>query len=190
MAVRVRRNAGFCYKLGGSLASLTRMHPRSPAEAATPHQLAVVDATIARLADLRGACLPILIAIQAELGFVPAEAVERTANKLNLSRADVHGVLTYYHDLRSAPPGRHVVRVCRAEACQAMGCERLVEHLRDRHGAAMGETATDGNVTVEAAYCLGNCALSPAVLFDGRVLGRVTAAQLDDLLATDGGANA
>lgn len=121
-------------------------------------------------------------AIQEELGFVPHEAIQRIADALNLSRADVHGVLTYYHDFRSAPPGRHVLKVCRAESCQAMGSERLEAHLSEKHGAAMGDTSADGELTVEPIYCLGNCALSPAVQLDGRVHGRVSSARLDALL--------
>jgi formate dehydrogenase subunit gamma len=158
------------------------MHSRTPAAAATPEQLAVVDATIGRLEHQRGACLPILIAIQEELGFVPHESLLRVAKALNLSRADVHGVLTYYHELRSAPPGRHVLRICRAEACRAMGCERLEAHAKE-HLAPFGETSADGRVTVEATYCLGNCALSPSVQIDGRVFGRVSPQRLDALLA-------
>jgi len=160
------------------------MQSRSTAaEPATPDQLAAVDAAISSHASLRGACLPILHAIQEQLGFVPSEALPRIAAALNLSRADVHGVLTYYHDFRTSPPGRHVLKVCRAEACQAMGCERLVAHVAERHGAPMGATSVDGELTVEPVYCLGNCALSPSVLLDGRVHGRVTPERLDVLLA-------
>ena len=123
-----------------------------------------------------------LHAIQEALGFVPQEAVQRIADAINWSRADVHGVLTYYHDFRTQQPGRHVLKVCRAESCQAVGCEQLEEHLQDKHGVAMGETSVDGKVTVEPAYCLGNCALSPAVLLDDKVYGRVTPQRLDALL--------
>jgi len=159
------------------------MQSRSPSVvAATPDQLAAVDAAISRLAKMRGACLPMMHAIQEELGFVPHEAVQRIADALNLSRADVHGVLTYYHDFRNAPPGSHVLKVCRAESCQSMGSEQLEAHLQDHHGVAMGETSKDGELTVEAIYCLGNCALSPAVQLDGKVHGRVSAQRLDSLL--------
>ncbi len=150
--------------------------------AATPHQLAAVDAVVARLATLPGALLPILHAIQAELGFVPPESIDRIANGLNLSRAEVHGVITFYHDFRQAPPGRTVLKLCRAEACQAMGCERLEQRLRSVHGVAMGETTADGALTLEAVYCLGNCALSPSALVDGQLLGRVSEARLDALV--------
>ena len=154
----------------------------SAAEPATPEQLAAVDAAISSHAETRGACLPMLHAIQESLGFVPHEAVHRIADAINWSRADVHGVLTYYHDFRPQPPGRHVLKVCRAESCQAVGCEQLEQHLQDKHGVAMGETSADGKVTVEPAYCLGNCALSPAVLLDDKVYGRVTPQRLDALL--------
>lgn len=121
-------------------------------------------------------------AIQEELGFVPPEAIQRIADALNLSRADVHGVLTYYHDFRSAPPGRCVLKVCRAESCQAMGSEQLESHLAAKHDVAMGDTSASGELTVEPVYCLGNCALSPAVQLDGKVYGRVSQQRLDALL--------
>lgn len=150
--------------------------------AATPNQLAAVDAAISLFETTRGACLPIMHAIQEEIGFVPHEAVQRIADALNLSRADVHGVLSYYHDFRTEKPGCHVLKVCRAESCQSMGSERLESHLAVTYGAAMGETSEDGKLTVEPVYCLGNCALSPAVQLDGKVYGRVTAKRLDALV--------
>lgn len=128
-------------------------------------------------------------AIQDELGFVPHEAISRIATALNLSQAEVHGVLTYYHDFRSEPPGCHVLKVCRAESCQAMGSPALEAHIAEQHGAAMGETSADGELTVEPVYCLGNCALSPAVQLDGKVHGRVSAARLDALIKKARGAN-
>jgi formate dehydrogenase subunit gamma len=155
----------------------------APPQPATPAQLAVVDAAIARLVALPGATLPIFHAIQDELGFVPVESIDRIAAALNLSRAEVHGVLTFYHDFRTTPPGRTVVKLCRAEACQAMGCRELEAHLRERHGVAMGATTADGALTLEPVYCLGNCALSPSALVDGRLLGRVDAAWLDRVVA-------
>jgi formate dehydrogenase subunit gamma len=165
------------------------MHPSSPSSPAAPPapataaQLAVVDGAVARLAALPGALMPILHAIQDELGFVPVEAIDRIAAGLNLSRAEVHGVITFYHDFRNTPPGRTVLKLCRAEACQAMGCRALEQRLQDVHGVAMGETSPDGALTVAAVYCLGNCALSPSALLDGRLLGRVDAARLDRIVA-------
>jgi formate dehydrogenase subunit gamma len=152
------------------------------AAATTPDQAAAVDASIARLRDLPGALLPILHDIQHQLGFVPPAAIDRIADALNLSRAEVHGVVTFYHDFRTSPPGRHVLKVCRAEACQAMGSERVEQRLRQRLGVGMRETTADGTVTVEPVYCLGNCALSPSVLLDGAIHGRVTEHRLDELL--------
>lgn len=161
------------------------MQSRSnPAEAATPDQLVKVDAAISRLSSMRGACLPMLHAIQEDLGFVPHEAVQRIADAINMSRADVHGILTYYHDFRTASPGCHVLKLCRAESCQAMGSEELELHVSQQHGAALGQTSEDGELTVEPIYCLGNCALSPAVQLDGKVYGRVNPQRLDALLAT------
>ena len=164
------------------------MPERSPSGAApsastTDPLTAVVDAAIARLRELPGALLPILHAIQHELGYVPPAAIPRIADGLNLSHAEVHGVVTFYHDFRSSPPGRHVLKLCRAEACQAMGSERLEQHLRERHQLAMHDTSPDGSVTVEPVYCLGNCALSPSALLDGRIQGRVSTQRLDAMLA-------
>ena len=161
-----------------------------PNAISTEAQLATVDAAIAQLRELPGALLPILHAIQHELGFVPPAAIARIADGLNLSHADVHGVITFYHDFRTAPPGRHVLKLCRAEACQAMGCEKLEKRLADKHGLTMGDTSPDGSVTVEAVYCLGNCALSPSALLDGRLVGRMNETRLDAWLAAckgDGG---
>ncbi|MEN3974892.1 NAD(P)H-dependent oxidoreductase subunit E [Emcibacter sp. SYSU 3D8] len=123
---------------------------------------------------VEGACLVVLQAIQREFGYVPAGALEPVARALNLSHADVYGVLTFYHDLRRAPPARHVVRVCQSEACQAMGSRSLTEQLSRRFDIGLGETTADGATTLEAVYCLGNCALSPAVTVDGALYGRAT----------------
>jgi len=130
--------------------------------------------------------LPILHAIQDRLGFLPPETAPRVADGLNLSRADVHGVITFYHDFRSAPPGRHVLKICRAEACQAMGAQALEARLKARLGIDFGQTTPDGAITLEPVYCLGNCALSPAVMIDGDLHGRVTPGRLDALLSSTG----
>ena len=100
------------------------------------------------------------------------------ADELNLSRADVHGVVSFYHDFRSEPAGRTTVRVCRAEACQAVGAERLVAHLRDRYRVSLGETTLDGSLTAEQVFCLGNCALGPAAQVNGRLHGRLDEVRL------------
>lgn len=142
----------------------------------------VIAAALAAHREAPGALLPILHDIVERLGYLPPQTVERVADGLNLSRAEVHGVITFYPDFRTEPPGRHTLRVCRAEACQAMGAERLIAHLAARHGVALGETRADGAVTAEPVYCLGNCALSPAILLDNKPYGRVTPARLDAIL--------
>jgi formate dehydrogenase subunit gamma len=146
-----------------------------------PHQ-AVIDDAIAQYAALPGPLLVVLHAIQDRIGFVPPEALPRIAQALNLSRAEVHGVVTFYHDFRTSPPGRHVVRVCQAESCQSMGSEALAAHAKARLGINFHETSATGGVTLEAVYCLGNCACSPAVTVDGRVHGRMTAERFDRLV--------
>ena len=130
-----------------------------------------------------GALLPILHAIQDAIGYLPAGAVDEIALALNLSRAEVHGVISFYHDFRTTPPGRHVVRVCRAEACQSMDGVALEQHAKARLGIDWHQTSEDGTVTLEPVYCLGNCACSPAVMIDAQVCGRVTPQRFDALLA-------
>jgi formate dehydrogenase subunit gamma len=144
-------------------------------------------ATIRRLADARatepGTLLPILHAIQDEVGFIPEDAVAIVADVLNLSRAEVHGVLTFYHFFRTRPPGKHTLYVCRAEACQSMGSRALEERIRDRLAIDFHETTPDGKFSLEPVYCLGNCACSPAVMVDETVYGRVTPDRLDRILS-------
>ncbi|MER5383303.1 NAD(P)H-dependent oxidoreductase subunit E [Streptomyces sp. NBC_00647] len=144
-----------------------------------------VESVVRRVAaghrDQRGALLPVLHAVQAELGHVPQEAIPVLADEFNLSRADVHGVVTFYHDFRREPAGRTTVRICRAEACQALGAEGLVAYAREA-GLTPGETTADGAVTVEQVFCLGNCALGPAVEVNGRLYGRVGPARLGSIL--------
>ncbi len=132
--------------------------------------------------DRPGPLLPILHGIQDAIGYIPDEAVPVIAQELNLSRAEVHGVVTFYHDFRTAPAGRHVLKICEAESCQALGAEHLVRHACARLGIERHQTSADGAVTLEPVYCLGNCALSPAVSLDGAVHGRVTPDRLDGLL--------
>jgi len=139
-------------------------------------------AIIDELKELKGATMPILHALQEEFGYVHDEAVPLIADALNLSQAEVFGTLTYYHDFRREPAGRHVLKVCRAEACQSVGCEALVDHLKDAHGIAMGSTTSDRMLTVETVYCLGNCALGPSLMLDGEVIGRADAGIIDDLV--------
>lgn len=128
------------------------------------------------------ALIEILHELQAAMGYVPEAVVPVLADVLNLSRAEVHGVVTFYHDFRREPAGRHVLKMCRAEACQAMGCEALVARAEDRLGVACGSTSADGRVTLEAIYCLGLCATGPSAMLDGEIVGRLTAPKLDALL--------
>lgn len=134
--------------------------------------------------DRPGALLPILHGIQDALGYVPPDAVPTIAQALNLSRAEVHGVVSFYHHFRETPPGRHTIQICRAESCQAVGAEALIAHAKQRLGIGFHETTADGKITLEPVYCLGNCALSPALLDGHAIHGRVTAAQFDALVRT------
>ncbi len=134
-------------------------------------------------AGREGPLLPILHEIQETFGHVPEAAVPVVAEVLNLSRAEVHGVVSFYHDFRAAPAGRHVVKLCRAEACQAAGGHRMSARLQDALGIGFGETKADGTVTLDAVYCLGLCACAPAAMVDGRLRGRLDETALDDILA-------
>jgi formate dehydrogenase subunit gamma len=146
-----------------------------------------IDSIVERLKGTHGPLLPVLHAIQQTLGHVPPEAIPLIAEGLNLSRAEVHGVVTFYHYFRSRPAGRHLLQVCRAEACQAMGADALIGHIKQRLGIDFHQTTADGSVTLEPVYCLGNCACSPAAMLDGELHGRVTPERFDQLLAERGG---
>lgn len=146
-------------------------------------QAAVVGRVIEQRRHEAGALLPILHGIQDALGFVPKAAVGQIAGALNLSRAEVHGVVSFYHYFRTTPPGRHTVHVCRAESCQAMGANQLAEHARAKLGVDFHETTADGQFTLEPVYCLGNCALSPAMMVDGEIHGRVTPARFEEVVS-------
>jgi formate dehydrogenase subunit gamma len=143
--------------------------------------------TVRRIvADMQGRPGPlieVLHSVQAALGYVPPDAVPILAEALNLSRAEVHGVVTFYHFFRETPPGRHTVSVCRAEACQSMGADDLAEHAKSRLGVDFHETTPDGTFSLEPVYCLGNCACSPAAMIDGRLYGRLTPERFDELIA-------
>ena len=129
----------------------------------------------------------ILHAFVDRYGYIAEDAIRQIAEELNLSRADVHGVVSFYHDFRTTPPGEHIVKICQAEACQAMGCRELTAHAEKRLGVAMDDTTDDGKVTLAPVYCLGNCACSPAVMIDDKVYGRVSADKLDGLIDEVGG---
>ena len=122
----------------------------------------------------------ILQAIVARFGWVPEATIRQLAEELNLSRADVHGVVEYYHDFRTEEPGKHIVKICQAEACQAMGCRELTAHAEKTLAMSLHDTEND--ITLEPVYCLGNCALSPAVMIDGKTFGRVDANRFNALL--------
>ena len=126
--------------------------------------------------------LPILHALQAEFGCIPQHALPLVAAHLNISRADIHGVVSFYHDFRRTPPGRHTLRLCRAEACQAVGARQVADLVRQHLGVGWHETSDDGAVTLEPAFCLGLCASGPAALVDGAPVGRLSAASAEALL--------
>jgi formate dehydrogenase subunit gamma len=138
---------------------------------------------IAEHAGVRGPLLPVLHALQEEFGYLHPEAVPLVAKALNLSRADVHGVITFYTDFRTEPHGRRTVAVCRGEACQSRGGRELADHAQQRFGVGFGDTTPDGEVTLEQVFCLGLCSVAPAALVDGRVHGRLDAEALDGLVA-------
>ncbi|HEX4647546.1 MAG TPA: formate dehydrogenase subunit gamma [Steroidobacteraceae bacterium] len=152
-------------------------------ETLPPAESAVVRRIVADLQGRPGPLLEVLHAIQAALGYVPAAAVPLVAEGLNISRADVHGVVSFYHYFRHARPGAHVVSLCQAEACQSMGAGALAAHARRRLGIDFHQTTADGRFSLEPIYCLGNCACSPAVMIDGKLHGRVTPERFDALLA-------
>jgi formate dehydrogenase subunit gamma len=130
----------------------------------------------------RGALLPILHALLAEFGYVDPEVLPLVAKELNISRADVHGVVTFYDDFRQEPPGYTTVRICRAEACQAVGAEEVVARAQERFGVKVGATTTDRSLTFEQVFCLGNCALGPSAEVNGRIYGRVDADRLNAIV--------
>ena len=143
---------------------------------------AVVSGVLEERKDQPGALLPILHGIQDALGYVPREAIPQIAHALNLSRAEIHGVVSFYHHFRTSPPGRHTVYLCRAESCQSMGANALVEHAKAKLGVGFHETTSDGFFTLEAIYCLGNCACSPAMMIDEELYGRVTPQRFEEVV--------
>jgi formate dehydrogenase subunit gamma len=141
-----------------------------------------ISAIIEDCRHLEGPMLPILHKVQAEFGFIPESAKQVIAQALNLSRAEVHGVVSFYHDFRSHPAGRHTLKLCRAEACQAMGSEDLAKSVKARLGIDWHETTPDGAVTLEPVFCLGLCACAPAAMLDGEVYGRLDEHCLSDMV--------
>ena len=147
-----------------------------------PFDMAAVQAIINSHLTLPGALLPILHAVQEKVGFVPADAVPMIASGLNLSRAEVHGVISFYHFFRQHPAGKHVVQICRAEACQARGADALVAHAQSALGCGFHETTGDGQFTLEQVFCLGQCACGPNIMIDDKLHARVGNDKLDRLL--------
>lgn len=141
-----------------------------------------VQEIITNLKGLPGALLPILHGIQDKLGYIPAECVSDIARELDLSRAEVHGVISFYHYFRDTPPGRKTIHLCRAESCQAMGAQVLEEHIKGRLGIDYHQTTADGAFSLEPVYCLGLCACSPSMQIDEEVYGRVTSESFDAII--------
>jgi formate dehydrogenase subunit gamma len=140
-------------------------------------------AVVEEWSDVEGPLLPILHGVQKEFGYVPSEALPVIAKALNLTRADVYGVVSFYHDFRDQPAGRHVLKVCRAESCQAMGGDAVADRLRSVLGVDWHETSKDGAVTLEPVYCLGLCACSPTAMLDGEVIGRLDEEKIGEIAA-------
>ncbi|MGQ4274227.1 formate dehydrogenase subunit gamma [Terrihabitans sp. B22-R8] len=132
--------------------------------------------------DVEGATMPVLHEIQHAFGFIPEAVIPMIADAFNLSRAEVYGTVTFYHEFRRELPGRHVVKICRAEACQAAGADRLAERAESRLGVKLGETTADRRVTLEPIYCLGLCATAPSAMLDDRMIGRLDEHKLDAIL--------
>ncbi|MGV8952712.1 MAG: formate dehydrogenase subunit gamma [Cypionkella sp.] len=128
---------------------------------------------------MEGSLLPILHAVQADFGYVPQEALPIIAKDLNISRAEAHGVMSFYHDFREKPAGRHVLKLCRAESCQSMGADALAAHAEQALGVGFHQTRADGAVTLEPIFCLGLCACGPAAMLDGKLIGRLDTARID-----------
>ncbi|GAB5509120.1 MAG: formate dehydrogenase subunit gamma [Hyphomicrobiales bacterium] len=144
-----------------------------------PGLQALIDAQL----HLEGPLLPILHALQTAHGYVPQQALPLIAETLNITKAEVHGVISFYHDFREAPAGKHVVKICRAEACQAVGANALAEAVLEKLGIDWNGTSASGAVTVEPVYCLGLCACGPAAMVDGKVMGRVDEGRMDGILS-------
>ena len=141
-----------------------------------------VEAAVEKHRGKIGPLLPVLHSLQEVFGFIPKDAVPMVAGAMNLSRAEIHGVMSFYHDFRSEPSGQHIVQLCRAEACQAMGARELERHARERLGIDFGETTADGLVTLEPVYCLGNCACSPSIRINDETYARVSTAKFNHLI--------
>lgn len=149
----------------------------------TPGEGVAARAIALRYGNRPDALIEILHDLQDELGYVPEKALPALAKALNLSRAEVHGVVTFYHEFRREPAGRHVIKVCRAEACQSMKGTQLAEMIERSLNIRFGQTTADGAISIEAVYCLGNCALAPAIMVDHHLVGRADAAKVEKIIA-------
>lgn len=149
----------------------------------TSTMLSTVQAIATALKDKPGALLPILHGVQDALGYIPADSVPVIAKALNLSRAEVHGVISFYHYFRETPPGKQTIQLCRAESCQSMGSKQLEAHVKAKLGIDFHETTADGEFSLEPVYCLGNCACSPALQIGADIYGRVSPELFDELIA-------
>jgi formate dehydrogenase subunit gamma len=163
---------------------MTKRQPTTSAIAAfmSSAQIDAVLGVCSKLKATAGPLIPILHAVQEQLGFVPHDAVPLIARELNLSIADVHGVLSFYHYFRKDPGGRHVVHLCRAEACQSVGATAVEAHAKRTLGIDFHGTTKDGAIRLEPVYCLGNCALGPSIMIDDQLHGRVSAQRFDELM--------
>ena len=155
----------------------------APAADLPSHQRDAIVESVQKYRSLEGALLPILHAVQDRLGWIPPAAVALIAFELNLSRAEVHGVLTFYHYFRQHPPGAHTIYLCRAEACQALGAHALAAHAQRVLGTKFHERSADGRFNLEPVYCLGNCAMGPSLLIDRQLHSRVTAERFEQIIA-------
>lgn len=160
-------------------------NPSGPSTPPTAHEAKAL-AVCAGRGNRPDELLEILHALQDDIGYVPEATLPVIASALNLSRAEVHGVVTFYHDFHREPVGAHVIKICRAEACQAMGTDALCRHAEKKLGTELGGTSKDGKYTIEAVYCLGNCALSPAVMVGENLYGKVDAKRFDGIVASLG----
>jgi formate dehydrogenase subunit gamma len=154
-----------------------------PASSLTAKQRSAVLKACDELRSAAGALMPILHAVQEALGYVPKDALPLIASELNLSRADVHGVVSFYHYFRKDPPGKHVVHLCRAEACQSVGAVALEAHAKKSLGIDFHQTTADQAISLEPVYCLGNCSLGPSIMIDKQLQGRVSPKRFDELMA-------
>jgi formate dehydrogenase subunit gamma len=151
-------------------------------KSAPPSIAAVVERHVASLKHQPGALLPILHAVQDELTYVPDEAIAIIADALNQTRAEISGVISFYHHFRRTPPGDHVLQICRAEACQARGAKQLETHIKQRLNIDYHQTSADGRVSLEPVYCLGNCSCGPSIRIGNAIHGRVSPARFEQLL--------